>query len=272
MVQKKLKIFTSIPIISHQILITTIVKHKLLYLVLGILLLIVPTACEEDDTSIGSNLQDDATLFNGICDTIYGADITAYTVYDSNLRTSGYTTAMVGHYSDATFGKVEATLYTQVGLTGSSGIRFGEIGATIDSVIVTLVVKETFPNSTSANIHFKVSQLASRLYFDSTYSSSQSIETGTVFFNDNYHYEDSIKTIRLKMGGDIAELLAATYSNQEDFQNRFKGLCIETVTSQSDPVLFTFNFEASDNKVSVYYTYEDRKLWSENEYSDSLPC
>lgn len=231
-------------------------KHKLLYLALGILLLAVPTACEEDDTSIGSKLQDDATIFVGERDTIYGADITAYTIYDSNLRTSGYTTAMIGHYWDATFGSVNATLFTQVGLTGASGIRFGEIGATIDSVVVTLVVKETFPNVASANMRIKVSQLAERLYFDSTYTANQSIETGSVFFDDSYHYVDTAKTIRLRLGGDIAEQFAATYADQEEFQERFKGFCIQTVSAQSDPVMFTFNFEASDNKVTVYYTYE----------------
>lgn len=228
----------------------------------------IPTACEDDDTSIGIGMQDPSTLFKGTWDSISGSNITAYTSLDSNLRTSGYTTAMIGHYSDPTYGYVEASLYTQLGLTGTSGIRFGDIHATIDSVILTMVIDQVYPPKSSAHLHLKVSQLSERLYTDSNYSSNHSIATGTVFYNGDYNYIDTNRIISLKLGGDIENLFTDTYENQDDFQDRFKGLCIQSEPSQSDDIMLSFNFTASNNKVRIYYTFEG----DTNHYDLQLGC
>lgn len=231
-------------------------KKALYFLSLGLLILMAITSCEDDSTAMGVNMQDPSTLFNGEWDSITSSNIIAYTSYDSNLRTSGYTTAMIGHYSDATFGDVEATLYTQLGLTGSSGIRFGEIGATIDSVVLTMSIDKVYPPKSTAHLHLKVSQLSERLYADTNYSANRSISTGTVFYSGDYNYVDTNTNIRIKLGGGIESLFSNTYESLDDFQNQFKGLCIQADRSQSDAVLLSFNFTSSSNKVRVYYTYQ----------------
>ena len=96
-------------------------KSLLPFLLLPVLLL--TQACDEEETDLGVDLQDPATLYNGIVDTAFG---TAVTVFDDSLITSGMSNTLLGCYSDPLFGNAEASYFTQITTYDANGVKFDE--------------------------------------------------------------------------------------------------------------------------------------------------
>jgi hypothetical protein len=217
------------------------------------------SACTEKETNLGVDLQDPATLFDGISATAFGS---ACTVFDDSLLTSGLRYVLVGFYSNPTFGSSEAVLYTQVSVNNDNGVEFNQ-NFCIDSVVLSLAVSEIYPASDNAksyhDLHFEIYQLSDRLLKDSAYYANSSIDiNGTVFFDDIVRLPQSDSmVVKLPLNDNFKAFLQnKSYATSDDFVNAVKGLRIRIVNDGS-PVMATFNMAATATTMTAYYTYNN---------------
>ncbi|MBO4599281.1 MAG: DUF4270 family protein [Bacteroidales bacterium] len=226
-------------------------KLKKLLFPLGLLLLLMPCACTEEETDLGINLQDPFTVYSGVRDTAY---VTACTLYDDSLSTAGFMAGVFGNYEDANFGEVEAVLYSQIS-TPSDGVRITE-SVQIDSVVMTLVIDTVFParaDSTPVPLHIIVNQLAEAIRSDSAYIASDQLEeSGTCFFDSTvYFVADSL---RLRMRPSIYPVLQRECS-QADFLEQVKGFSLRL--GGDCRKLVTLDISATNTRLMVYYHNPD---------------
>ncbi len=220
---------------------------KKLILPLGLLLLLIPCACTEEETDLGVSLQDPFTLYEGTRDSI---PLTAYTILDDSLSTVGYSAAVFGDYCDAVFGDMQAILYSQIAAP-SEGINISD-AVIIDSVVMTLVVDTVYPvmpDSTPRTFHVVVNQLADAFKPDSSFfSTTQVAESGVCFFDDDVtYYADSL---RLKLNENIYPVLRQSCS-YDDFFNYSKGIAIKL--SDNSQTVITVDLSASNTTLALYY-------------------
>ena len=239
----------------HQI--STIVNTHLL----GALLLaslFTLAACTDDDSNIGDSLQDPGTLYNAKFDTIKGNDIHVATIYDDSLLTSGYTTGMIGRYTDAVYGTVKSTIFAQVAPVNTTGIDFSDRNTgtyTIDSAVLYLQLFEVYPDSNSHSLHLTVKQLDDPISNDSSYIASCQIGATTTFYDETFSFNPEKNILRLKLDNNaIIPLIKQQFNSQDDFKQRFRGLRIR-IEDDSDPLMLTINFQGSSTLMKVHYTH-----------------
>ena len=230
-------------------------KNILILLVLMAATALMPTACTEKESDLGLNLQDPATLYNGIRDTAY--DLTAYTVFDDSLLTSGYSAAIIGSFTSPTYGPSEAIYYTQIGLPSDGGIDFNE-NFHIDSIILNYRIEQFYPasgdTSNSYSLRFEIRQTSEQLMSDSAYYAFSSLAAnGPVMYDATKTYSERDTALRFKLN-DNAKALFTRADNQEEFESQVKGLRIKML-SGSDPAAVTINLAATSTKLTVYYRY-----------------
>ena len=223
---------------------------------LGILCLLA-TACSDKETAIGTSITGDGTLYQGQQYTLV-AD-RALSVRDDSLMTTGYSNynsyGIIGYYQDAAFGRVDAMLYTQIALpSNANDINFS--GMTIDSVVLTLVKQQLYPDTTGRyRFHFEVMQLAEPLLSDTLYCSKDSLQVDPAGLyydaDDSVRVEDTV--IRLLLDNSIGDVLKQTASADE-FVQRTKGLRVR-LTDAGDMGMFSVNFAATRTCLTVYYRY-----------------
>ncbi|MCR4659456.1 MAG: DUF4270 domain-containing protein [Bacteroidales bacterium] len=214
------------------------------------------SACSTEETDLGLGLQDPSTHYYGQRDTLTADQYLS--VRDDSLRTSGYQRGIVGNYSDTAFGSVTSVAYTQVALSNTTGITFDE-NTTIDSVVLSLVTAGFFPAKTTGyNLHFEVKQLASQLYTDTIYFSTDTIDAvaGPAFYDARRHYNMTDSVINLRMSSSFHDLLRGTHSTDE-FLESIKGLRIRILSDDSDPCMVTINWAATGTLMTVYYHFND---------------
>ncbi|MCR4817097.1 MAG: DUF4270 domain-containing protein [Bacteroidales bacterium] len=214
-------------------------------------------ACEEKESSLGVELQDPSTLYNGTVDTAYGV---AYTMFDDSLLTSGQSSALIGCYSDAAFGTSEAVLFSQVSTYNGSGVEFDQ-NCYIDSVVMSLFVSKIFDAGTNAksfrNLHFEVYQTATSLMKDSSYYAFDDIAvTGKCFFDDVVRLEESDSmVVRMKLNSNFETYLRnKSYSTEQDLIDAIKGVRIRLINDGS-PVMALVNLKSSATNITTYYRY-----------------
>ena len=226
-------------------------KH--LALPLGLLLLLtVPMACtEKEQTSLGMDLQDPFTLYEGIRDTAY---MTACTIYDDSLWTAGYEYGIFGDYEDAVFGKAEAVVYSQIAIPTTTGINLSD-EVVIDSVVMTLVIDTLYPSvpdSTPVPLHVIIKQLDEPM-MDSSYRmtlSSQHLKESDVCFFDGEvtYYADSL---RLRMNESIYPVLKQKDCSTEEFLKIVKGFSLRL--AEGSDRMVTVDFSSSETRLTLYY-------------------
>lgn len=215
-----------------------------------LLMLFCATSCTEKETDLGSEFQDPSSLYDGISDTISGsAEIVAWTTFNDSIKTSGYTTGMIGYYSDAVFGSVTAKTFTQLSLSGTGGVDLSAY--TIDSIELALVLDEKYPND-SCTVNLKISQLTEGINKDSNYYAFSDIATGSVLFNDLVTIPDTSKCIAVVLNSTANDLFRNRFDSPSDFIEQIKGLCIELVDNGT-PAMLTINFAATATKMKVLY-------------------
>lgn len=220
---------------------------KKLIFPLGLLLLLVPCACTEDETDLGISLQDPFTLYQGVRDTIQP---TACTILDDSLSTVGYAAGVFGDYSDGDFGKMKAILYSQIAAP-NEGINITD-AVVIDSVVMTLVIDTVYPvmpDSTPRTFHVIVNQLAETFKPDSSFISTKMVpESDVCFFDDEVtYYADSV---RLRLNENIYPVLKQSCS-YEDFFDYSKGIAIKLADNSQTAV--TVDISASNTRLALYY-------------------
>lgn len=217
-------------------------------------------ACQDPESDLGINLQDPATRYHGKNITF---DVEASTFYEDSLQTSGaptpYSAAIVGNYSDITFGKVSATLFSQIRVPNEGGINLDPATTRIDSVVLSFVVLDWFPatpdSSNTFHLQVEVRQLSETLLSDSNYYATDDIPAnGSLFFDGNITCSEKDTLIRIKLNASANELFFASMSSEE-FLEHAKGIRVR-FKSGSDPCMPSVNLAAAGSKLRVHYTYE----------------
>lgn len=229
-------------------------KHKFLTLLfLSFAAALLTTACVDEETALGINLVDQSLLYDGQHAT-FTADC-AWSVRDSSAQTLDWSAGIIGRYHDATFGTVDARLFTQIALSSStSSLRFDNV--LIDSVVLSMRTTKLYPARTQPyNVHFEVMQLAEPLLVDSsttfTVGSSLPVDPTKLFYGSTLSVADSDTVIRLRLS-EAAHDLFRQNATASDFTASTKGLRICT-TSAGDEAMIGLNFLSSDSRIIVYY-------------------
>lgn len=217
------------------------------------IILLITTACSDKETTLGLNLVDPMTLYNGQT-TTFTAN-TAYSLRDDSLRTSGYSFCIIGNRVDPLFGKVSSDMYTQIGLSaGTSTINFNEVD--IDSVVLTMVIDELYPDTgANYNFHFEVMQLAEQVVTDTTYYGFDAlpVDPTKVFFNQTVAIGAHDTVVNLKLDPSIKQTLNIAGTSDE-FIAATKGLRIRIV-DDADLGMLTVNLAALKTCLTAYYHY-----------------
>ena len=225
---------------------------KLLFPV-ACLLLIAVVGCTDEESGLGMNLVDGNTLYNGQQATLTANS--ALSIREDSLTTTNFSFGCIGNYQDATFGRVSATLYTQIALDEHTGsINMAE--NIIDSVVLTLVKDHTYPDSTATyNFHFEVMHLAEPLLTDTVYYSCDTlaVDPTAKYFDQTVTVSPTDSVIRLKLDNSIRTILNQTGS-AEDFITATKGLRIR-ITDAGDDGMLGVNFKATNTCITVYHRY-----------------
>ncbi len=207
-------------------------------------------SCTQEETSMGLDLQDPFTLYNGTRDSI---SLTAFTLRDDSLSTVGYSAGVFGNARYEGLGTVEAVLYSQISISNTTGIALGD-EVIIDSVKMTLILDTLFPalpDSSLRSIHPIIMQLAEPLALDSNYRSDNTIPDGTVcFFDQDVEYRYGTDSLVLTLDTAINAVLKQTCS-REDFLQRTKGFSLRL--AQDAQTLITVNLAATDTRITLYY-------------------
>lgn len=235
-------------------------------LVLGCLTVFLFAACEDEETDLGLALQDSGSQYAGIHDTIGAPDLLACTRYDDSLLTSGYATAMVGYYQDATYGRVTARGFFQLALTNNSGVDFNRNHYVVDSAFVALTLVGSYPAATGdRTLHLRITQTAEVVNPDSNYYAWSSVPLSTTVFLDSTLTVTATDTvIRLALGSSFRNQISDhAFPSNEVLQESIKGLCIECVAADSDPVLLTFDMSKSSSGLILYYQDQEGETQQE---------
>lgn len=214
--------------------------------VLALGAMVLAASCTEKESSIGMGLQDPLSLYQG---TRCSIPLTACTLLDDSLATSGYGAGVVGTEQDSTFGRLNATIYSQITLSGSTGISFSD-DVTVDSAVMTLVI-DTFlaPAGSDEPLHFVAKQLAEPIDMEKSYQSTDTLaESNTVLFDSTV--TRSTDSVRLRLRPAAHTMLKQTCSNEE-FLQRVKGFSLRLVSPQN--TLMAINYEATYTRLTLYY-------------------
>ena len=226
-------------------------------------------ACSEPD-SLGIEVQpagDQPGVY--FTDTV---TIQAETIREDSLRTDEGVALfnLAGSYTDPVFGMSKASFYSQVRLpNNNTNFTFGT-SPVLDSVVLTLAYADYYGDTLSP-LSVEVLQVDEAMYTDSTYYSTNTKPTTSVWFPSTtleMHPKDSIEIsgslraphLRLRLdqqlGTDFINSGNANFLNNVIFTNYFKGIHVRTavVTGAGQGVIIAFNLQASMSKLTFYYT------------------
>lgn len=220
-------------------------------LTLTTLTLALLASCTPEDSDLGVNLTDNNTRYRGITDTLYTT--CAYSLHDDSIVSSGSNYNIVGWYEDAIYGKVSASIYTQIALPSDAN-SVDLSNATIDSVDLCLVKDALFPDSAGSYLwHFEVMPLAEAVESDTTYygNSILPVREGVKYFDDTVRIAVTDTVVTFRLGGSIGDLLKQNAS-RTDFIANTKGLRIRIIEGDSMGIV-AFNFAATKTRLTAYY-------------------
>ena len=230
--------------------------NKGLLALAAVALMAFQTACTDEESALGIDLVDTATLYNGQTDTLY-AD-TAWTEYEDSLLTSNYSFGIIGNYHDVTFGKVSSWLYTQIALPPNTNDIAFDHSLVMDSVVLTLAKTQLFPDSSRTyNFHFEVVQLAEALKSDTSFYATSTLPVASqpskVFFDGNVSVGERDSVISLKLRPSFYNVIYRT-ATAEEFIEQTKGLRVR-ITSEGDEGMVTIDFSSAATCLRAHYHY-----------------
>lgn len=241
---------------------------------------LIIAACDETD-EFGSDYLPEQDLLDVYYDDSFNCK--TYTISDADVRTDGFTTALIGSYIDPVFGPAKAEFAAQLRIASS---RKFDLTARVDSVVLELlndanVVQTITGNDTIEeykNLYYgklgttqKVS--VHRLAEDIIYMEGS--EPKAYYGHTTFNYEDNpIGTLeyapqendsllRIKLSRDFGQELIDSakvdstyfYSNDKFF-TLLKGLIVKADNNYVDGAIMGFNLLSSSSKLSIYY-HED---------------
>ena len=101
-----------------------------------LLLLLVATACTKKDNGLGKEIIDPNAILNGITTDTF--ELYTYSILEDSTETKNASNVLLGSYIDPKFGKVEASVYTELRLPGLNP-NFGDASQiVVDSFVLAL--------------------------------------------------------------------------------------------------------------------------------------
>jgi hypothetical protein len=236
--------------------------------------LLVVVACKKKESTLGNDVLDPNSLLNSTqVDTF---QLTTFTIAEDSLISDNPAYAVLGSYNDPKFGKVDASFYTQVVLSGLNP-NFGDISAiTVDSLVLGLEYADYYGELSPQTV--EVYQLTEKIHVDSTYYSFQDkahsstnlvvpgYETFTPTPNgETIIGEDTVDAqLRIRLNNSLATQLinesvsgGTNYSSIDNFTSYFKGLYVKVNNGSQlsgKGAVFYFNLNDPLSKMTIYYT------------------
>ncbi len=233
------------------------------FFITGILL----TGCKKKDNELGLGLHPEEDLVGlKSIDTL--SLITYSEVSDSIVTDELASSNLLGSYVDPYFGKVEASVYTQIRLEGA--VDFIPSGGTLNDIAldsVILYLDMTGYYGTLDDQTFEVYQVAEDFFEDSTYYSNATLTTDVVNLvatgMGTMTPNGSLISIPLSLD-DFAQPIVdqsgtgvlGGNDGDGEFVDWFKGLYIKvnnTAQMEGEGAILYLDLESSDSKVTLYY-------------------
>jgi hypothetical protein len=240
---------------------------KLKYILL--LLPFVAVSCVDEQEDLGLNLvnQDEMFVhhFDGL--TLHSAFFT-----EDSLKTANLNYYALGQFSDAAFGSIASTLYTQLSLPAAKDFS-DTLNMKIDSVIFCLRISDAITADTSSKsktMHVEIRELSDEIKDTSYAFDTIAVESGVPLFDANvvinpdtiFYIGDTTDTsnriqkqLRLTLSSDfVSRLKQQSFANNTAFQQWFKGICLKITTNNpSDGMIAQFNVTDSKSGIMIYY-------------------
>ncbi len=209
-------------------------------------LMLVITSCTKDPDSIGLDIQPPTDRLG--TDFSDSTSITAYSVIEDSIITSGLSQNIVGWINDPYFGVTQAGFATQFHLP-SRDVQFSN-NPILDSVVLVISYRGFYGDTNSA-VNFKVYELDESLSADKTYHQFFDIRTKQkpLNYNPSLYYQTRISTpiisandtanaqFRIRLSNRWGQNKIFDKSGQselfdnDNFKNYFKGLLITAENS-----------------------------------------
>ena len=242
-------------------------------LLIALLLLTCATSCKKKDSALGKDILDDDTYLYGTTTDTF--DILSYTIEEDSIITDNAANVVLGSYTDPTFGKFNASFYTQIRLAGIDP-NFGDPSTIIiDSFVLALKYVGYYGDLKPQT--FEVYELNEDINIDSTYYAFTNKSTkpnnlvplglGTITpdpINKTIVGGDSLNPqLRIPLDTNLAKALiteatsgSATFSSNEAFLSYFKGIKIQTnngTQASGNGGIFYFNLSDPASKMTIYF-------------------
>ncbi len=242
-------------------------------LLIALLLLTCATSCKKKDSALGKDILDDDTYLYGTTTDTF--DILSYTIEEDSIITDNAANVVLGSYTDPTFGKFNASFYTQIRLAGIDP-NFGDPSTIIIDSFVLALKYVGYYGDLKPQI-FEVYELNEDINVDSAYyafttkttkpSNLVPLGLGTITpdpINKTIVGGDSLNPqLRIPLDTNLAKALiteatsgSATFSSNEAFLSYFKGIKIQTnngIQASGNGGIFYFNLSDPASKMTIYF-------------------
>ncbi len=213
------------------------------------------TSCEDDESTLGIDLVDPATLYAPKYDTLY-PDHAWSQIEDSLLTSTIYAYSIVGNLVDPIFGRTSAELFAQVALP-EDVITLDFSGLQIDSVVMSLVKHQLHPDTAATyRMHFEVKQLAEAVESDRRYYSTDElpVQEDKVLYDGTVSvgYTDSV--VRLHLDTEVAKQMLTQADSASAFIATAKGLRVR-IADDSGNGMMSIDFSSTATCITIYYHY-----------------
>jgi len=243
--------------------------NKFIHCTLVLLMCIFLFSCKNESSEIGLDLLE-GQMGTDFTDTV---TLSAYSILEDTVNTTGMSAHLLGHLSDPVFGNSSAGIFTQLALSGSA-VNFGD-HPVIDSVVLTLQISSYYGDTTSA-VGIRVHQLTedmdktatyyqfNTLAFDPTPLNYQltgyTINPQSTVVMDTGVYNAHL---RVRLSQQFGQYLL---NHEDDLNNRlqdfFKGLYIEAVshTGNCGYIMGTSMTSALSGLVLYYHNTDEQNM------------
>lgn len=235
---------------------------------------ILLVGCKKQDFSNGKDTLAEEYGINSVkVDTF---DIITYSILEDSIRSSNNSHTLLGIYNDATFGLMNASLYTNLILQNPGTTNFTS-SQTVDSLVLSLQYNGYYGTPEKMEIEvYELSELMSvedTMYQFSTLTHHSENLVADGF--SEYHPEPWNRTIvgddtlsphlRIRLKSSFGQHLidgvqGGHYESNDNFKEFFKGLVVkvtEYTPNKDKGAIYYFNLKGVNSGLTVYYRDED---------------
>ncbi|MDD2634731.1 MAG: DUF4270 family protein [Bacteroidales bacterium] len=225
-----------------------------------ILIGLIFSSCQNEDSPIGLGLISDSEIMELICDTI---DVQCITVSDGNIATDERSLASLGSFFDPVFGFSKASFICQTRIS-SNNVDFSDV-QNINSLELHLKYSFHYGDSTT-NQTLNIYRLLNDVFIDSVYYAYYKPDPANIELLAtaplNMSVEDSLVKIQLpiNLAEEFRDTDVANFVDNEAFIQYFKGLYVTTENVANNGCVYNFNLYEPSSQMILYYndslTYE----------------